>query len=106
MVEKLTEAEVDAKIVIADEDLMAKYQANLSDYIEEARVRATCITIDDEDFGNETLDAIKAGKDIIEMAKELGEAGKLANGPWHQSRRPREHLHVYQIRITALGGIH
>ena len=81
MVEKLTEAEVDAKIVISDEDLMAKYQANLSDYIEEAKVRATCITIDDEDFGNETLDAIKAGKDIIEMAKELGEAGKLANGP-------------------------
>ena len=81
MVEKLTEAEVDAKIVISDEDLMAQYQANLSDYIEEAKVRATCITVDDEDFGNETLDTIKAGKDIAEMAKELAEVGKLANGP-------------------------
>ena len=30
---------------------------------------------------HETLDAIKAGKDIVEMAKELSEAGKLANGP-------------------------
>ena len=81
MVEKLTEAEVDAKIAITDEDLMAHYQANLSEYIEEAKARATCITLDDEDFANETLDAINAGKDIAEMAKELSEAGKLANGP-------------------------
>jgi hypothetical protein len=81
MVEKLTEAEVDNKIAISDEDLMAHYQANLSEYIEDAKARATCITLDDEDFANETLDAIKAGKDIAEMAKELGEAGKLANGP-------------------------
>ena len=81
MVEKLTEAEVDAKVVYTDEDLMAHYQANLSEYIEDAKVRATCITLDDEDLANETLDAITAGKDIVEVAKELGEAGKLANGP-------------------------
>ena len=81
MVEKLTEAEVDAKIDVTEADLMAHYQANLSEYIEEAKVRATCITLDDEDFANETLDAILAGKDIVEMAKELSEAGKLANGP-------------------------
>jgi hypothetical protein len=81
MVEKLTEVEVDAKIAITDEDLMAYYQANLSEYIEAAKARATCITLDDEDFANETLDAINAGKDIVEMTKELAEAGKLANGP-------------------------
>ena len=81
MVEKLTEAEVDAKIIYTDEELMAYYQENLSEYIEEAKARATCITLDDEDFAYETLDAIKAGKDIIEMAKELSEAGKLASGP-------------------------
>ena len=82
MVEKLTEAEVDNKIAHTDEDLMAYYQANLSEYVEDAKVRATCLTLDDEDFANETLDAIKAGKDIKEMAKELHAAGKLvANGP-------------------------
>lgn len=81
MVEKLTEAEVDSKIVYTDEDLMAYYQANLSEYVEEAKVRATCITLDDEDHAYQTLDAIKAGKDIVEMAKELSEAGKLASGP-------------------------
>ena len=81
MVEKLTEMEVDAKVVYTDEDLMAYYQANLSEYVEDEKVRATCITLDDEDLANETLDAIKAGKDIVDVAKELAEAGKFANGP-------------------------
>ena len=39
MVEKLTEAEVDAKVVYTDEELMAYYQENLSEYIEDAKVR-------------------------------------------------------------------
>ena len=81
MVEKLTEQEVDAKVAYTDEDLMVHYQANLSEYIENEKVRATCITLDDEDLANETLDAIKAGKDIVAMAKELTETGKFANGP-------------------------
>ena len=81
MVEKLTEMEVDAKVIYTTDDLMAHYQANLSEYIEDERVRATCITLDDEDLAHETLDAIKAGKDIVDIAKELSEAGKLANGP-------------------------
>ena len=81
MVEKLTEMEVDAKVNYTDGDLMAHYEANLSEYVEDEKVRATCITLDDEDLANETLDAIIAGKDIAEMAKELSEAGKLANGP-------------------------
>ena len=81
MVEKLTEMEVDAKVGYTTDDLMGHYHENLSEYIEDEKVRATCITLDDEDLANETLDAIKAGKDIVDMAKELFEAGKLANGP-------------------------
>ncbi|MYB63488.1 hypothetical protein F4X73_02250 [Candidatus Poribacteria bacterium] len=81
MVEKLTEMEVDEKISITDADLMAYYEKNKSDYIEEEKVRATCITLDDEDFANETLDKILAGKDIKEMAKELTAAKKVASGP-------------------------
>ena len=81
MVEKLTEMEVDAKVVYTDDDLMAHYQANLGEFIEDEKVRAICITLDDEDLANETLDAITAGKDIVEIAKELSQAGKLANGP-------------------------
>lgn len=81
MVEKLTEIEVDLKVSYTDEDLQAYYQAHLSDYIEDATVRATCITLEDEDLAYDTLDEIKAGKDIIEVAKKLIEDKKFANGP-------------------------
>ncbi|MCG9128325.1 peptidyl-prolyl cis-trans isomerase [Candidatus Poribacteria bacterium] len=81
MVEKLTEIEVDAKVQISEDDLLGYYDEHKSDYIEEARVRATCITLDDEDLANATLDKIKEGKDIIEMAKELSDDNKIANGP-------------------------
>ncbi len=88
MVEKLTELEVDEKIAFTDEDLKAHYEANLDEYVADAKARATCITLDDEDFANETLDTILAGKDIAEMAKELSEAGKLANGPGTDTQDP------------------
>lgn len=81
MVEKITEAEVDAKVTSTDEELMAHYQENLSEYIEPAKARATCITLDDEELANETLDAILAGTDIVVRVKELSDAGKLASGP-------------------------
>lgn len=81
MVEKMVEMEVDRKIRYTDGDLKAYYEEHKSGYVTEARVRAICITLNDEDFANEVLDAIKAGKDIVEMAKELMEASKLANGP-------------------------
>lgn len=81
MVEKLTETEVDAKVTYTDEELMAHYQENLSEYIEPAKARATCITLDDEELANETLDAILAGTDIVVRVKELSDAGKLASGP-------------------------
>ncbi len=88
MVEKLTEAEVDEKIAYTDDELMAYYQQNMSEYIEDAKVRATCITLDDEDLANETLDEIKAGKDIAAVAKELYDDGKFANGPGNNRDEP------------------
>ena len=88
MVEKLTEVEVDAKVSYTDTDLMAYYEKHKSEYIEDAKARATCITLDDEDLANETLDQIKAGKDIVEMAKKLSEEKKLANGPGTGEKDP------------------
>ena len=81
MVEKLAEIEVDAKVSYTDEDLMSYYEAHKDYYVSEAKVRATCITLKDEDLANKTLKAVKAGRDIIEMAKQLFEEGKLADGP-------------------------
>lgn len=88
MVEKLTEIEVDAKVQFSDEDLLEYYDQHKGDYIEEARVRATCITLDDEDLAHETLDQIKAGKDIVEMAKALSDDNKIANGPGKNADDP------------------
>ncbi len=88
MIEKLTEMEVDEKITYTEKDLMAYYEGHKKDYIEAAQVRATCITLDDEDLANETLDQITAGKDIIEMAKKLSEEKKLANGPGSGQEEP------------------
>lgn len=88
MVEKLTEIEVDAKVQFSEEDLLEYYDEHRADYIEEARVRATCITLDDEDLAHETLDQIKAGKDIVEMAKALSDDNKIANGPGKNADDP------------------
>ncbi|MDE0322580.1 MAG: trypsin-like peptidase domain-containing protein, partial [Candidatus Poribacteria bacterium] len=81
MVEKMVEMEVDAKIRYTNEDLKSYYEKHKNYYISEAKVRATCITLDNEDFANEVLDMIKTGKDIVEIAEELAEAGRLADGP-------------------------
>ena len=81
MVEKMVEMEVDGKIRYTDEDLKSYYEKHKNYYISEAKVRATCITLDNEDFANEVLDMIKTGKDIVEIAEELAEAGRLADGP-------------------------
>ena len=87
MVEKLTEMEVDAKVSYTDDDLMLYYEEHKAEYIEAAKVRAICITLDDEDLANETLDQIKAGTDIVEMAKKLFEEKKLvANSPGSASQ--------------------
>ena len=89
MVEKISEAEVDKKISITEEELMQYYVEHKSEstYIEEARCRATCISVVDKQLAQTTLDEIKAGKDILEAAKELSEKNKLS-GPGAGTRSP------------------
>lgn len=89
MVEKISEVEVDEKINITEEELMQYYEEHKSEsaYIEEARCRATCISVIDKELAQQTLDEIKAGKDILDAAKELAERNKL-NGPGAGTRSP------------------
>ena len=87
MVEKLTELEVDKKISYTDDDLKQYYEANKGEYVEDAQVRAICIALTDEDLAQETLKEINAGVDIVEMAKELSEKGKLT-GPGSNKNDP------------------
>ena len=80
MVERLTEIEVDEKIVITEEALRQYYEQNKDTYVDKAKVRATCITVFDKELAQTTLEEIQAGKDILDAVKELGEEGVLT-GP-------------------------
>ncbi len=89
MVERISEAEVDEKINVTEEELMQYYEEHKSEstYIEEARCKATCISVIDKELAQTTFDEIKAGKDILEAAKELAEKNKL-KGPGAGTRSP------------------
>lgn len=89
MVEKISQLEVDEKISVTEEELAQYYEEHKSEstYIEEARCKATCISVTDKKLAQTTLDEIKAGKDIVEAAKELGEKNKL-KGPGSGTRAP------------------
>ena len=80
MVERLTEIEVDEKIVITEEALRQYYEENKEVYVDEEKVRATCITVFDKELAQTTLEEIQAGKDILDAAKELGEK-EVLTGP-------------------------
>lgn len=80
MVERLTEIEVDEKIEITEEALRQYYEENKDAYVDEEKVRATCITVFDKEIAQKTLEEVQAGKDILDAAKELGEEGVLT-GP-------------------------
>lgn len=89
MVEKISQAEVDDKINVTEEELMQYYEEHKSEstYIEEAQCKATCISVTEKELAQTTLDEIKAGKDIIEAAKELADKNKL-KGPGAGTRSP------------------
>ncbi|RKU14429.1 hypothetical protein C6502_01010 [Candidatus Poribacteria bacterium] len=80
MVERLTEIEVDEKIVVTEETLRQYYEENKDTYVDEEKVRATCITLFDKELAQTTLEEIQAGKDIFDAVKELSEKGVLT-GP-------------------------
>ena len=80
MVERLTEIEVDEKIVVNDDTLRQYYEENKDVYVDKEQVRATCVTVFDKELAQTTLEEIQAGKDIFDAAKELSEKGVLT-GP-------------------------
>ena len=80
MVERLTEIEIDEKVVITEEGLRQYYEENKGTYVDEEKVRATCVTVFDKELAEKTLTEIQAGKDNLDAAKELSEKG-LLTGP-------------------------
>ena len=77
LIERLTLIEVDEKVSPTAEDRQHYYEAHKLEYVEEAAARVTCISVLEKTLAQEALAQIKAGVDIIELAKELSEKEKL-----------------------------
>ena len=80
MIEKITEQEVDSKLILSEADYQAYYDANKENYIRPAQVRLMCITLQDKERADEVFAELKAGKDIAVAAQELSDRGELV-GP-------------------------
>lgn len=80
MIEKITEQEVDSKLILGEADYQAYYDANKEDYVRPEQVKLMCITLMDKERADEVFAELKAGKDIAVAAQELSDRGELV-GP-------------------------
>ena len=87
MVEKITEQEVESKLLLSEEDYLNYYEANKEDYIRPAQVKLMCITLIDKQRADEVFAELKAGKDIALAAQELSDRGELV-GPGANPETP------------------
>ena len=87
MVEKITEQEVESKLLLSETDYLKYYEANKEDYIRPAQVKLMCITLMDKQRADEVFAELKAGKDIALAAQELSDRGELV-GPGANPEAP------------------
>lgn len=87
MVDKITETEVEEKLVLTEEDYRLYYEANKEDYIDTENVELTCITLGNEERATEVFEELKGGRDMIELATELSDRDELV-GPGSDAQDP------------------
>ncbi|MDE0300245.1 MAG: peptidyl-prolyl cis-trans isomerase [Candidatus Poribacteria bacterium] len=87
MVDKITETEVEEKLVLTEEDYRLYYETNTEDYIDTEHVELTCIALGDEERAAEVLEELKGGRDMIELATELSDRDELV-GPGADDQNP------------------
>lgn len=71
LVERLTEVEVDEKVAYTDQELMDYYEAHKEEYVEEETVRATCVSLLDENKAEEAYAMFQEGSEITEIAEKF-----------------------------------
>merc|ERR1712000_642433 len=71
LVEKLTEVEVDEKVAYTEPELVDYYEAHKEEYVEEETVRATCVSLLDENKAEEAYAMLQEGDDIAEIAEKF-----------------------------------
>ena len=87
MVERITEQEVESKLLLTEQDYLNYYQAHKADYIRPEQVKLMCITLTDKKRADEVFAELKAGKDIAVAAQELSDRGELV-GPGDNPETP------------------
>ncbi len=87
MVDKITDTEVEEKLVLTEEDYRLYYESNKEDYIDTENVELTCIALGDEERATEIFEELKGGRDMIELATELSDHGDLV-GPGSDAQNP------------------
>ncbi len=80
MIDRITEQEVDDKLILDETDYLKYYEAHKEDYVRPEQVKLLCITLMDKERADEVFAEIKAGKDITVAAQELSDRGELV-GP-------------------------
>ena len=80
MIERLTEQEVESKLILGEADYQTYYDANKEDYVRPEQVKLMCITLMNKERADEVFAELKAGKDIAVAAQELSDRGELV-GP-------------------------
>ena len=80
MIDRITEQEVDGKLILSENDYMAYYEANKADYVRPEQVKLLCITLQNKERADEVFAELKAGKDIAVAAHELSDRDELV-GP-------------------------
>ena len=90
MIEKITEQEVDSKLILSEVDYQAYYDAHTEDYMRPEQVKLMCITLMNKERADEVFAELKAGKDIAVVAQELSDRGELV-GPGSNPDAPGRH---------------
>ena len=87
MVDKITEVEVEEKLVLTEEDYRLYYEANKEEYLDTENVELTCIALGDGERAAEVFEELKGGRDMVELATELSDHGELV-GPGSDAANP------------------
>lgn len=87
MIDRITEQEVDSKLILSEEDYQKYYEAHKEDYVRPEQVRLMCITLMDKKRADEVFAELKAGKDIAVAAQELFDRDELV-GPGANPKAP------------------
>lgn len=87
MVDKITETEVEEKLMLTEEDYRLYYENNKEDYIDTENVELTCIALGDEESAAKAFEELKGGRDIVELATELSDRDELV-GPGSDAQNP------------------